>query len=251
LMIVLLTVKCAMLFIVLRCFNGTHTSLKTALLLAQCGEFSFVVFETAQANGLFMDPVRAQLSVLTVVMTMILTPFLFRHLDSITLKLAREPEERSGHSNEDIDAEINERHVVICGYGILGQRVAARLDAAAIPFVAIEHDGRSFRQSRDKGAPVHFGNAVSRQFLERIGIDRARAVFIAMSNEARILLVARTVRIIAPDVPILVCASNRQLADELSEIGVSAPIDGAEQAASAMVCQLVDMERLRDMGPDG
>ena len=193
-----------------------------------------------------MDPVRAQQLVMAVVMTMILTPFLFRHLDTITLKLTREPEHRLGYSHDDINVEVDEQYVVICGFGALGQRVAARLDAAAIPFIAIEHDGYSFRHSRDKDLPVYFGNAASRHFLDKLGIDHARAVVIAMSNEPRILLVAQSVRSIAPDVPIMVCASNIQLADELSEIGVSEPIDSVDQAASALVRQLMDLELLQD-----
>jgi CPA2 family monovalent cation:H+ antiporter-2 len=242
LMLGLLVVKSAALFVVVRLFNGTHTSLKTALLLAQCGEFSFVVFETAQASNLFVNPQRAQLLIMAIVMTMLLTPFIFRYLDPMVLKLTREPEHRPGYGDEDIDLDINERYVVICGYGALGQRVGARLDAAGIPFVAIEHDGSSFRTSRDKGLPVYFGNAASGQFLEKIKIDYARAVVIAMSNEPRILLVARSVRGITPDVPIMVCASNILLGKELTDIGVSEPIDSIEQAAQALVRQLIDLE---------
>ena len=67
-MLGLLVVKSAALFAVVRLFNGTHTSLKTALLLAQCGEFSFVVFETAQSSNLFVNPQRAQLLIMAIVM---------------------------------------------------------------------------------------------------------------------------------------------------------------------------------------
>lgn len=251
LMLGLLAIKSVALFVVVRFFNGTHTSLKTALLLAQCGEFSFVVFETAQANNLFVNPERAQLLIMAIVMTMLLTPFVFRYLDPIALKLSREPEQRSGYGNGDIDLDINERCVVICGYGVLGQRVGAHLDAAGVPFVAIEHDGSSFRASRDKDFPVYFGNAASGQFLEKIKIDQARAVVIAMSSEPRILLVARSVRSITADVPIMVCASNIQLGEELADIGVSEPIDSIEQAAQALVQQLLDQEGAdKPAGPD-
>ncbi len=249
LMLGLLVVKSAVLFAIVRLFNGTHTALKTALLLSQCGEFSFVVFETAQLNDIFVDSQQAQLLIMAIVMTMMLTPFIFRYLDPIAETLSREPEHRPGYGNDDIDLEVNERYVVICGYGALGQRVGTRLDAAGIPFVAIEHDGRSFRASRDRGLPVYFGNAASRQFLEKINIDNARAVVVAMSNEPRILLVAQSVRAIAPDVPILVCASNVQLGRELTDIGVSEPIDSVEQAAQALVQQLVDLEFLQQDVP--
>jgi monovalent cation:H+ antiporter-2, CPA2 family len=246
LMLGLLLVKSTVLFLIVRFFNGTQTALKTGLLLAQCGEFSFVVFETAHVNNLFVDSQQAQLLIMAIVMTMMLTPFVFRYLDSIVSTLVREPGHSQAPGNDDTDLEVSEPYVVICGYGALGQRVGGRLDAAGIPFVAIEHDGSSFRASRDRGLPVYFGNAASRQFLEKINIDNARAVVIAMSNEPRILLVAQSVRAIAPDVPIMVCASSAQLGKELSDIGVSEPIDSVEQAANALVQQLVDLELPQD-----
>jgi monovalent cation:H+ antiporter-2, CPA2 family len=109
-------------------------------------------------------------------------------------------------------------------------------------FVAIEHDGSAFRACRERGAPVYFGNAASWQFLEKIRIDSARAVVIAISNESQILLVAHSVRVIAPDVPIMVCAANVQLGQELTDIGVYEPIDSVEQVASALVNRLVGLE---------
>jgi CPA2 family monovalent cation:H+ antiporter-2 len=235
----LLLVKSAVLFCLLRCFNGTRTSLKSALLLAQCGEFSFVVFETAQSRGLFMNPARAQLLIMAIVITMMLTPFIFRHLDAIVLKILKEPPQHPEQGEDDIDVEVDEEHVVICGFGALGQRIGAKLDEAGIPFFAIEYDGSSFRTSRDRGMPVHFGNAASRQFLDKINIEHARAVVVAMSNESRILLVAQSVRNISADVPILVCAASAILGDELRSIGVAEPIDSTDQAATVLVDQLL------------
>ncbi len=246
LMLGLLLVKSVVLFAILRFFSGTHTSLKTALLLAQCGEFSFVVFETAQHNNLFVDSQKAQLLIMAIVLTMMLTPFIFRYLDSISSRLPVRRGNLSGNGSEDIEQAVDQRYVVICGYGMLGQRVGAHLEAQGIPFVAIEHDGSGFRACRERGAPVYFGNAASRQFLEEIRIDSARAVVIAISNESQILLVAHSVRAIAPDVPIMVCAANVQLGQELTDIGVHEPVDSVEQAASALVDRLLGLEVMPD-----
>ncbi len=246
LMLGLLLVKSVVLFAIIRLFNGTRTSLKTALLLAQCGEFSFVVFETAQHNNLFMDPQRAQMLIMAIVMTMMLTPFIFRSLDPIVSRLYSRASLGKDNGTDDIELEVNEPYVVICGYGMLGQRVGAHLDAQGIPFVAIEYDGSSFRAWKERGAPLVFGNAASRQLLEKVHIDNARAVVIAISNESRILLVAQSVRSIAPQVPIMVCAANVQLGQELSDIGVFEPIDSVEQAAQALVQRLVGLESIAD-----
>jgi len=242
-MVGLLLVKSLVLFACLWFFNGTHTSLKSALLLAQCGEFSFVIFETAQANNLFIDPQRGQVLVMAVVLTMMLTPFVFQHLDTLVAKLASEPEPKpGGHGIDEIEQDVDERHVVICGYGDLGQRIGAKLDQAGVPFVGVEHDGTRFRDAKGRGLPVHFGNSANRQFLEKIHIDRARAVVIAMSNEPRILLVTQSLRTIAPDVPIMVCSPTAQLTAELSALGVLQPIDGLDQTAEGLAQRVIERE---------
>jgi len=236
-MLGLLAVKALVLFALMRLFNGTRPSLKTALLLAQCGEFSFVIFETAQANNLFMDPELGQVLVMAIVFTMMLTPFLFRFLDPITDTLVR----KTSPSKEPEDSslpEVETQQVVICGFGSLGQRVASHLRATGIGYTAIEHDSYSFRQAQDQGLPVIFGNAGRRQLLEAIKVDQASAVIIAMSNEQRILLMAQSIRQSAPDVPIMVCSSNDRLREELLQMGVSQPIDNMEQTAAALVASL-------------
>ena len=233
-MLGLLAAKTLILFALMRVFNGTRTSLKTALLLSQCGEFSFVVFEAAQANNLFMDPELGQVLVMAIVFTMMLTPFLFRLLDPITDALVRSPAQPAS-PDEGALQNIEEQQVIICGFGSLGQRVGAHLELSGICYIGIEHEGSSFRAAQKQGLPVVFGNAGRRQFLEGIKIDQARAVIIAMSNEQRILLVAQSIRHVAPQVPIMVCTSNERLKDELVRFGVSQPIDNLEQTAITLV----------------
>ncbi len=235
----LLMVKIAVLFVMMRVFSNTRTSLKTALLLSQCGEFSFVVFETAQANNLFMDPELGQVLVMAIVFTMMLTPFIFRFLDPITDFLSRSSSASPGQVDEVPDS-IDGEQVVICGFGRLGQQVAQHLEEAGISYVGIELDSRAFAVSKKQGLPVVFGNVGRRQFLEGIKIDQASAVIIAMSNEQRILLVAQSIRQAAPDVPIMVCAANDRLKDELLLFGVANPVDNIEQTAAALVESVIN-----------
>ncbi len=244
-MLALLTAKTLILFTLMRIFNNTRASLKTALLLSQCGEFSFVIFETAQANNLFMDPELGQILVMAIVFTMMLTPFLFRFLDPITDTLVR-TQAQLAKPDEAPLPEIDAEQVVICGFGSLGQRVGAHLKASGVSYTGIEHDSHSFRRARDQGQPVVFGNAGRRQFLEGIKIDQAKAVIIAMSNEQRILLMAQSIRQTAPDVPIMVCTSNDRLKEELIQFGVSQPIDNMDQTAAALVASLLTEAQATD-----
>ncbi|MGB0466934.1 MAG: cation:proton antiporter [Pontibacterium sp.] len=238
-MLGLLMIKTVILFAFMRVFNGTRTSLKTALLLSQSGEFSFVVFETAQANNLFMDPELGQILVMAIVFTMMLTPFLFRFLNTITDTLTG-PTINPIHPKDKGLSPVEHEQVVICGFGFLGQRVGEHLARTGTQYIGIEHEWASFESAKQQGLPVVFGNAARRQFLEGIKIDQARAVIIAISNEQHTLQVAQSIRHIAPSLPIIVSTSNKRLNEELIRTGVAQPIDSVEQTAITLVEDLLE-----------
>lgn len=239
-MVILLAIKASVLFILMRLFSGTRTSVKTALLLAQCGEFSFVVFETAQANGLFMSPELGQVLIMAIILTMMMTPFIFRNLDSLTDRLSAQPKDPN-IDNEPIPL-VDEEQVVICGFGHFGQRVASHLEQAGIAYLAIEHDSHSVREAQSASQTVIYGNATQAQLLESAHIEQARAAIIAMSNEQRILSVAQAIRRTAPQLPIIVCTANPQLKNELTQIGVDLPIDSLEEASLALAGAVIEQD---------
>lgn len=240
-MLILLTVKATALFSIMRIFNGTRTSLKSALLLAQCGEFSFVVFETARSNNLFMNPDMGQILVMAIVLTMMMTPFIFRYLDDITDKILG-TEKETTPADEDSLPIVEDNQVVILGFGQFGRRVARHLDNSAIPYLGIEFDHRNAKSAVADNLPVIFGNAAQKKLLQSVHIDQARAVIIAMTNEQRILLVSQVVRTVAPEVPVIVCVSNQELKDQLRAIGVDLPIDSQEEAAFALAGAVIERE---------
>ena len=240
-MLGLLLVKSLVLLAMMRLFNNAKNSVKTALLLAQSGEFSFVVFETAQANNLFMDRELGQTLIMAIVMTMMLTPFVFRYLDTLTAKILPGSADQTDGPDEEVE-QTEQGHVLVLGYGKLGERVGALLEQQQIPFKAIEFDAANFRRARKRGEPVYYGNAGRRQLLEQLHLGQARAVIIAMSNQARISLVTQSIRSLAPGVPLAVCGADRDHCQELAEMGVDAPIDILDQGAQALVAQVSEAE---------
>lgn len=245
-MIGLLAVKSLILFALIRVFHGTRTSLKTALLLSQCGEFSFVVFETAQANNLFMDAAFGQILVMAIVFTMMLTPFLFRSLDRITDWMVKSGDEEELVSPtaamHEGPGHVEANQVVICGFGSLGRRVGEHLSKEQIAYVGLEHEAHMYRHAEEEYLPVIFGNASRSQVLRGIHIEQARAVIIAMSNEERIRQVAHALNHVAPEVPVFVCSSNDKLIAELNSVGGTQSIDTQEQKALALVEALQEKE---------
>ncbi|MBY4676052.1 cation:proton antiporter [Marinobacterium arenosum] len=238
-MALILSIKGLVLLALLRLFNGTRTALKTALLLAQTGEFSFVIFAMAQQNGLFLNPERGQVLIMAVVLTMMLTPFIFRYLDQLIDWLLPTVEEVPDNSVEVDRVAADTPFVLICGYGALGKEVASQLTEMTVPFVAVEHDGHTYRSAREADEPVVFGDAARVQLLEKLLVGQASAVIIAMSNERRAILVAQAVNTVAPDLPVFVYAASEQHRQLLRDIGAIGAVDGLKHSASVLVDHFV------------
>jgi len=106
-------IKASIIFLIIHLFYKTQTSLKTAIILAQVGEFSFVIFELAKINGLFLESGLSQIILIVIIFSMFLTPFIFNHLHMITKWFLKDVTD-----NEELVEKSNiTEHVIVCGYG--------------------------------------------------------------------------------------------------------------------------------------
>lgn len=181
LMVAIMFVKTALLFAILRFFGSAHVSIKTALTLSQVGEFSFAILELSRMEGL-TSPVLSQTLIIAVVFSMILTPFMLRNINRMTGWF--EPKEREEPLNEAI--EVLNHHIVVIGYGRLGQHIVRHLISRNLPYVAIDFHINLVREGEKEGHNVKFGDATNRSVLEHLHIQNAAAVIIAIYDEKRI-----------------------------------------------------------------
>ena len=187
-----------------------------AVLLAQGGEFAFVLLGAAVAVGL-VSGADGQLLVLVVTVSMILTPAL--------AALGGRLEQRVERAKvEDVEAvpEITERledHVVIAGFGRVGAAVAHQVERAGVSFIAVDLDHRRIAQARQRGLPVYFGNAARPEILEALHVERARAVVVAVDDPAAALGTVGLLHYIFPELPVYARARNDVHAAELRRAG--------------------------------
>ena len=136
-------------------------SLNTALLLSQAGEFGFVLSAV-------------------IALSMALTPGLAWLGNRLNKRLEAQLAERQ----EDMRAENADLkdHVIIAGFGRVGQSVVKTLAAAGIPYAAVEFEPTRVAEARAKGLSVHYGDASRVDVLEALGADRARAAVIILDN---------------------------------------------------------------------
>ncbi len=158
-------------------------ALRIGLLLAQGGEFAFVLFEAALTHHI-LAPATGQMLLATVAASMIVTPLLAEAGRSLAQRLGR-PAAGDLHALRE-DAGSLTDHVVVAGFGRVGQTVAKVLAAADIPYVALDLDLGRVRRCRAAGLPAFFGDASRVDVLAAAGAGRARAAVLTMDQAAAV-----------------------------------------------------------------
>lgn len=224
-------IKAGLIFLIIHLFYKTQTSLKTAIILAQVGEFSFVIFELAKINGLFLETELSQIIMIVIIFSMILTPFIFNHLHIISRWFI----DKNADNDDLVETSDLKDHVIVCGYGGLGQKVVERLKKMNIPYIAIERDRKLIQHGIHQKDVVIFGNAGKRSLLKKINITEARAVIIAMSTNKDLQIVGNAIRDSFPEIKILASASNLGQKRDLEKINVTYIVNEMEITADSLL----------------
>ncbi len=177
------------------------------ILLAQGGEFGFVVFQAAQQAGV-MSGLTASFLVVAVALSMLTTPLLLLGADRWWVpRLAA----RAGRSAAAKPAEISEpQHapVIIAGFGRYGQIVGRLINANGLSATVLEHDAEQVETVRRFGWPVFYGDATRLDLLRTAGAAQAKVLVLAIDDVAQSLRVATLVRQHFPQVSIVARARN-------------------------------------------
>jgi monovalent cation:proton antiporter-2 (CPA2) family protein len=188
---------------------------ETGFLLAQAGEFAFVIITLAEAGGIF-PPATADYMLLVVALSIFIAP----GLAGLGTRLARLLEEAGARAGPE-NLATTEGHVVIAGYGRVGQALGALLQGQELAHVALDLDAESVARLRHRGWPVHYGDASRPDVLARMGADRAAAIVVTMDSKEAVERVTRTVRRAWPGVPVFARAHDPAQARRLHEAGAA------------------------------
>ncbi len=224
LLLVLLTgFKFALIGALARAFGATSgAALRTALALAQGGEFGFVLLAQAGAAGVVGDTLGQPL-LAAMILSMIATPFLVGASDRIVLRFASsEWMLRSLEMHRIAVRSLEtERHVIILGYGRNGQHVARLLDAEGVPYMALDLDPERVREAALAGDTVVFADCSRREALIAAGILRAAAVVITFAESAEAVRVLAHIQSLNPSVPVIARAREEADIVRLAAAGAS------------------------------
>ena len=225
LVVLLLAVKPLLLWAPARLMRlGAPTSLRVGLLLSQGGEFGFVIFTIAEQLGILSHELAAVL-VATVALTMATTPL----MAALGRRVARLFEPKHAPETEQLAAEMADvsGHVIIAGFGRIGQIVGRILTAERIPYVAIEQSIPLVEASRQQNRPVYFGDASRPELLHAAGVDRASAAVITIDQAEAAERVVAALRRNHPDLRIVARSRDSAHAQRLEGAGADAVIQEA------------------------
>lgn len=222
--------------------RGRSSALRTGLVLAQGGEFGFALLTLALANQL-LNPAVASLVVAVIVVSIGVTPFLIRFNSRISLFiLPDKPYEPSMPHDTDELAEATselEGHIIICGFGRVGQTVTRFMKKENQPLLALDNDPVRVQEASGGGEAVFYGDSSSRKVLEATGVNRARLIVVTVSEYEQSLAIVRAARGMNKQVPIVVRTRDDSHLEDLKEAGATEVIPEALEGSLMLVTHVM------------
>ena len=213
----LISLKAMIIFVLGLAFGlPREVAVRASLLLAEAGEFAFVVIGVATLQyDLIPDDV-AQFMVIVAGVSMVLTPLFALAAGHIGnhLQSRREVDEAA------FDIGELSGHVIIAGFGRVGQAIAQLLASRNIDYVAVDCDMRQVKRGRKRGMPVVYGNATDHDLLERLGAERAALVLVVLGDANATTQALEAIRRKWSGIRLLARARDAEHARALAAMGV-------------------------------
>ncbi|MES9970130.1 MAG: monovalent cation:proton antiporter-2 (CPA2) family protein [Candidatus Thiodiazotropha sp.] len=217
------------------------TAFRSGLLLAQGGEFGFVLLDLSLQSSLIPGEA-GQMLFAAIIISMAISPFLIRYNGQLTEKfcnLRNSDQDQAIPQDLEHEAEGMDQHVIICGYGRIGQNLGRLLDHEGFPYVALDLDASVVREAHEAGEPVHFGDATRHEIMHAAGMERAGVVVITFEDHTTALQILHQIRKSTPDLPVLVRTKDDTHLEELEEAGAAEVMPEAVEASLMMGGQLL------------
>jgi CPA2 family monovalent cation:H+ antiporter-2 len=227
-------VKSVVTYLLLRVANARRgVAAETGLLMGSPSETTLIVLGTAAQAQLIQPSTVAFWQTVTAI-GLTITPLLAKAGVALSRKLESQPD-------ADEEPSAGSRTVII-GFGRVGRMVAEMLATHEQPYVAVEADIDSVKTARNAGHPILFGDATRSELVDRLDLGNARALILTMDDPVLSVRLARRVRQLHPDLPIIARARDPRHAAELYKAGVTDAVpETLESSLQLSEAVLVDL----------
>jgi CPA2 family monovalent cation:H+ antiporter-2 len=212
-------------------------ALRTGLVVSLGGEFGFALL-TILLRDRLIDAAFVQPLLTAIVISMVISPLLIRHNKTIARWILRERRPEATALQREVEstrAVARRDHVLICGFGRVGQNIARVLEQLGYEYIAVDMDSGRVRAARLAGDPVVYGDAGNPEVLELVGLDRSSVVVISFADTALALHTLDAIRQERPNVPILVRTQDDSHLAQLQKAGASSVVPETFEAALMLV----------------
>ena len=212
----------------------------TGFMLAQMGEFGFVLIALANQTQLLSEDITSML-LGAGVLSMAITPYMIDHARSWSLWLSREKTPDTHKLRELPNNTSLTDHVIICGFGRIGQTVSRFLKQENIDFVAIDIDPLRVTKAREAGENILFGSSRQTELLDAAHLSQAKLVVIAFGDDKQSVEVIQKVRSLSITVPILVRTRNDDQLELLQNAGANEVVPESLEGSLMLVSQVLSL----------
>ncbi|MDA7416189.1 monovalent cation:proton antiporter-2 (CPA2) family protein [Xenophilus arseniciresistens] len=228
----MMLVKALCIYGVARLARSSHAdALDRAVLMAQGGEFAFVLFAAALAEGVIDPTVNANMTAI-VVLSMALTPLVV-----IAHKRMSPPEPISLEGVQEAHGLCGK--VLVIGFGRFGQVASQGVLARGASISIIDNSTQMIRDADSFGFTVYYGDGTRADVLHAAGAASARAILVCIDDKAAATRIAEVVKAEFPQAQLLVRAWDREHAHELLKAGVDFQTRETFESAMQMSHQAV------------
>lgn len=216
--------------------SNWNASLRAGIVLAHSGEFSFALLTLAIGQDLLGETL-AQITLGSIMLSLVFSPVLIRHSGRLASIVQSDQEDIEKDMLEHAVARqelSTKEHVIICGYGRVGQNIARFLEKEGFDYIALDLDPYRVRAARAAGDPVYYGDATHLDVLRAAGLDTARILVQSYYGVEISMKILEQVRGRFPDLPILIRTRDDTHLDKLQAAGATEVVPETLEASLMM-----------------
>ncbi|MGV0006204.1 MAG: cation:proton antiporter [Candidatus Porifericomitaceae bacterium WSBS_2022_MAG_OTU9] len=221
-----------------------RVAIRTGMLLGQGSEFGLAVVILSLNEGIITQS-GGQAVFAAIGISMLLSPLLIKYMPQLVERFAPEKKEakQGGEILDSLKPDASDSslhdHVLLCGYGHVGENLGYLLRAANIPFAALEMDVATVQRCRDQELNVYYGDARSIDLLRAGGLLRASALVISFNEPAAAIAIVEKARRIRLRMPIIVRISDEQNFADLEDAGATDIVPEYVEAGTTLATHLM------------
>jgi glutathione-regulated potassium-efflux system ancillary protein KefC len=238
--VVVIVIKIVVLFLLCLFLGmGRTVAIGVSFLLAQGGEFGFVLLSSASALAV-IDNSTFVMGVGVISVSMLFTPFMAK----LGCYLAGRFERNKGDQEavpvfEESDQEREK--VILAGYGRVGHVVAVLLHDSNVPFIVFDNDPKRVAKGKEDGFPVYYGDIANPELLAAAHVEHAALVVLSIDQERTALQAISHIRDNYPGVQVLARARDLEASGRLCQAGAARALPEALESSLRLAADTLRM----------